>query len=148
VIRAVLLFTLVACGGGDDEPLPYPEDYRSTFVEVRNCRNSIDHDLMRIRVLAAPDTLSAYMNKTPFPDGALLIKEEFSNSDSTCSGPLARLTVMQKLPVGSSPATLDWTWYDLDGKQKIETIDEKRCISCHTSCGKPPEGYDGTCTMP
>lgn len=72
--RAWLLLAIVACGGGGGDAPPYPEDYRSTFIEVRNCRNSIDHDLQRIRVLAAPDTKDAYLNKTPFPDGALLIQ--------------------------------------------------------------------------
>jgi hypothetical protein len=148
VIRLLVIVALAACGGDDGEPPPFPEDYASTFAEVRNCRNSIDHDLMRIRVLAAPDTKDAYLAKTAFPDGALLLKEEYSNSDPTCSGPIERFTVMQKLPVGSSPATLDWTWYELDGKRKLETVDAQRCISCHTSCGKPPEGFDGTCTMP
>ena len=150
VVPALLLASLLAACGSDDsgEPPPFPADYATTYSEVRNCRNSLDHDLMRIRVLAAPDTRDAYLAKTEFPVGAMLVKEQYRDTDTSCAGPIQRYTVMKKLAAGSSPATLDWTWYELDADQKTETVDAQRCIGCHTSCGKPPEGYDGTCTMP
>lgn len=149
-MRAVVLVVLLASCSGDDggAPPPFPENYETTYFEVRDCRFSLDHDLMRIRVVAAPDTRDAYLTQTPFPTGAMLIKEQFADTDTTCSGPIQRYTVMQKLAAGSSPDTLDWTWYQLDGKRKTESVDDRRCIQCHTGCGKPPEGYDGTCTMP
>jgi hypothetical protein len=31
---------------------------------------------------------------------------------------------------------------------KIMETDIERCTRCHTGCGKPPEGHDGTCAVP
>src|SRR5690606_34595380 len=36
--------------GPDVEPL-FPEDYRDSYVEVRDCRGSGDHDLNQVRML-------------------------------------------------------------------------------------------------
>jgi hypothetical protein len=119
---------------------------------VRNCRYSLDHDLMHIRVLAAPDALTPYNGRTtPFPTGAIVLKEQYGDSDDTCTGPILNFTVMQKLEVGSAPTALDWSWQKVTADHR--TVAEKdspsaRCIQCHTGCGKPPDGYDGTCTVP
>ena len=84
----------------------------------------------------------------PFPTGAIVLKEQYKNSDTSCAGPIVDFTVMQKLDVGSSPGTLDWSWQKVSGDHHTVNTDIGRCTDCHVACGKPPDGYDGTCTVP
>ena len=145
----VLAVLLVACGPDDGAAPVFPDDYAATYQEVRGCRFSLDHDLIRIRVLASPDALTPYTGRIqPFPTGAILLKEQYADSDTRCEGPIVDFTVMAKLDVGSSPATLDWTWQKVGPDHQTVDTDIKACTQCHDSCGKAPEGYDGTCTMP
>jgi len=134
-------------GGGGTPPL-FPTDYAASYQEVRNCRASIEHGAVRIRVLAAPDALTPYTGRTaPFPTGAIVLKEEYDDSDLDCTGPKVNYTVMQKLDVGSSAETLDWTWQEVGPDLKDREADIRRCYQCHTDCNAP-EGYDHTCTVP
>lgn len=145
---AVVAVVASACGE-DTASLPYPADYASTFTEVRDCRASADHDLHHIRVLASPSAVAPYqMRAAPFPEDAVVLKEEFDFADDTCSGPAIRRTVMTKLPTGSSPETLDWSWVDVGAGKRIVSEDDSRCIGCHTDCGVAPDGHDGTCAIP
>ena len=148
------LFLLVAacaalsgCPVGSD-PL-FPEDYASTYTEVRDCRQSGDHDLHMVRVLADDVALAAYADRsTPFPAGATVVKEEYEFGDLDCSGPIAQWTVMQKLEIGGAPRELDWVWQTVDREGAVADQDPRRCVNCHQGCGVPPDGYDGTCTVP
>jgi hypothetical protein len=135
-------------GGSDAAPV-FPSDYEATYVEVRNCRGSGDHDLNNIRILADPAARTPYEDRAaPFPDGAVVLKEEYDFGDTTCEGPLKQWTVMQKLAPGSSPDTLDWAWQRVDEDRIVVEEDPPRCIGCHTSCGVAPDGYEGTCAVP
>lgn len=147
----VSLLTGGACGsdGGSADPALFPADYAATYREVRNCRFSLEHDLIRVRVLAAPDAFTAYTGRAEaFPTGAIVLKEQYDESDTTCAGPIVSYTVMQKLPVGSAPADLDWSWQEADADLHSTGTDIKRCTQCHKDCGVAPDGYDGTCTVP
>lgn len=155
-IALAALVVVAACNGADgaddetagDPPL-FPADYAASYVEVRNCRGSGDHDLHNIQILADPAALGPYQSRVnPFPVGAILLKEEFDFGDLTCAGPIKQWTVMQRLAAGSSPDTLDWSWQRVDVDRKVVEVDTPRCISCHTGCGAPPDGYEGTCAMP
>lgn len=158
--RAALAALLVSgllggCGGGegdDDtgEPPVFPEDFAATYQEVRNCRFSLEHDLTRMRVLAAPDAMGTYqMRNAPFAAGAVVLKIQYDSADTTCSGPILHYTVMQKLDAGASPDTLDWAWQKVSKDFKVDAkMDVQRCVRCHTNCGKPPEGFDATCAVP
>lgn len=156
--RALALASLVlvvpACPAGDDGddggvPPAFPEDYEGTYVEVRNCRGSGDHDLNNIRILADPAALPAYQGRdVPFPEGAVVLKEEFGFGDTTCSGELVQWTVMQKLAEGSAPDMLGWKWQEVDAARRVVSEDDSRCIGCHQGCGVEPEGYDWTCAVP
>lgn len=151
ILLATLAVGLLACGddGDNGDPPLFAVDYATAYEEVRNCRFSLDHDLQRIRILAAPDAVTPYRNRAaPFPTGAIVLKVEYADDDTSCAGPIAGFTVMQKLDTGSSSATLDWQWQKVDGKQRVMVADPMRCAQCHTSCGKPPEGFDGTCATP
>lgn len=133
---------------GGPEP-DFPADYAESYVEVRNCRGSGDHDLNNIRILASPDALEPYQGRVePFPVDAVVIKEEYDFGDITCEGPIKQWTVMTRLPDGSSPDTLDWAWQRVDLSRKVVDEDAARCINCHSGCGNLPDGYEGTCAMP
>ena len=151
-MRAAFLVALAigACGAdGGNETQLFPADYGSTYVQVRPCRTSPDHDLNSVRILADPLATDAYrMRDRPFPTGAIVLKEEHDPGDTTCSGPITFWTVMVKLPDGSSPSTLDWHWQKVDADRTVATDEEPRCYACHTTCGVPPDGYLGTCSVP
>ena len=153
VLAVLVVQALLGCSddSGDDavDPLVFPADYAATYREVRDCRFSLEHDLVRVRVLAAPDALAAYTGRAaPFPAGAVVLKEQYAEDDLTCAGPIVSFTVMQKLAPGSAAATLDWTWQETGADRRTVATNPTRCIRCHTGCGKPPEGYDATCAIP
>jgi hypothetical protein len=145
-VRALLLLCALGACADDATPPLFPADYAATYTEVRNCRSSSDHDLHRIRVLVEPQALAPYqMRSAPFPVGAIVLKAEYDFADTSCAAPPIEWTVMQKL---GTPDQLGWTWQRVDAKRNLETENDPRCIQCHTDCGVPPDGYDGTCTMP
>lgn len=139
-----------SCGDDDDGPAPvFPEDYAATWNEVRDCRSSTEHDFANIRVLADPAAEGPYLDRaTPFPEGAVVLKEEYDLGDTACEGEIVRWTVMQRLAAGSAPDTLDWRWQAVGANRRVQSQDESRCIGCHTTCGEPPDGYLGTCAVP
>jgi hypothetical protein len=148
-----IAMSFVGCGGEDPPPptdnAPFPLNYRDTYTEVRNCRSSGDHDLNKIRILADPPSLEPYMTRTmPFPVDSIVIKEEYEFADNDCTGPIKQWTIMKRLPTGSASSMLDWHWYKVDKERTIVTENEPRCIGCHTACGNPPDGYEGTCAIP
>lgn len=152
---AIALLLAVSCSGtGDDDddgPAPdFPADYAATYVEVRDCRSSGDHDLNYVRMLADPAALAPYQNRdAPFPVGSVVLKEEFDFTDTTCAGPIKQWTVMTRLADGTAPTALDWRWQRVDADRNVVGVDTPRCYGCHTGCGVPSEGgYEGTCAHP
>jgi hypothetical protein len=154
VLSAALAPGAVACGGDETHGTPsasplFPANYASTYTEVRNCRQSGDHDLNVIRVLADPAALGPYLNhNAPFPEGAVLLKEEYDFADTTCSGAITQWTVMARLATGSSPVTLDWRWQQVGDGRNVIGQDTPRCYGCHTACTGSSGGYENTCTLP
>lgn len=159
-VPIALLPLAIAFGCGDaddddgaDEPQPvFPEDYESTYTEVRNCRGSGDHDLNNIRVLADPAAVTPYQDHVdPFPEGSVVLKVEYDFGDTSCEGDPIGWTAMQRLATGSSPDTLDWTWQEVDMQRRVIEENGPACIGCHTACGgNAPPGfpYESTCTAP
>lgn len=145
---ASLLALAAAACGGDDGPEPLlPADYAATFVEVRDCRPSGDHDLRNIRVVADPAAAPRYLARdADFPLGALVVKEEFDFGDPTCAGDPVQWTVMQR--AATDAVHLGWVWQRIDADRTVVTHDEPRCFGCHAECGDAPTGYLGTCAVP
>jgi hypothetical protein len=152
----LLLLVLVPALGcpsddGDGPKLEpdFPADYAGSYVEVRDCRPSGDHELNTIRILASPSALEPYQTRSgPFPSGAVVLKEEYEFGDTDCSGPIRQWTVMRRLDDGSSPTTLDWAWQKVDGELTVVAEDTPSCYGCHQGCGQAPDGHDGTCALP
>ena len=148
VIAALL--ASAACGPGQEEPQPFfPDDYELSYVEVRDCRPSGDHDLNNMRILADPVGTSSYQNRDAnFPVGSIVLKEEYAFDDRDCTGAITQWTAMQRLEDGSASMALDWDWQRVDAERRIVGENTPRCFGCHTGCGAPPDGFDGTCAVP
>jgi hypothetical protein len=142
-VRAIAAALVVVAACSTDGPAPeFPADYASSYAEVRDCRTSADHDLHKIRILADPAAMASYVSRgAPFPDGAIVLKEEYDFADPTCAGPIVQWTVMRRIDA-------DWRWQRVDLGRAVISEDEPRCIGCHAQCGQPPDGFDGTCAVP
>ena len=142
-----LLATAVIAGCPSDEPAAEPlfaAEYASTFREVRSCRRSGDHDLAYVKVWADPVALEAYTTRAmPFPDGSVIVKEEFA--DPACTS-LTGWTAMRR-EAGLDPDAGDWHWQRLETDRTVSDDGlVQRCRSCHMECGVAPDGHDGTCS--
>lgn len=150
-LRTLVVAALAACGtdASPGEPPLFPENYAATYQEVRDCRHSLEHDLMRVRILASPDAVTPYTGRgQPFPTGSIILKEQYDGGDTDCTGPILSYTVMQKLEDGASPETLGWTWQEVGEDRKIIDSPTASCVQCHRACGQAPDGFDGTCSLP
>jgi hypothetical protein len=139
-------------GGGDVAAAVslLPADYASRFLVVRDCRNSIDHDLNRILIKADPTIAPLYLDGPfPLPAGAVIVKEEFS--DPGCTNRVG-YTLMHKEAPGTAASYGDWRWQKLDatGRVLLDGVGiggtVTRCASCHaaTDC----RARDFTCAEP
>lgn len=133
-VAAVALLAVVACAEVD-RPEPrqvIPSDYKSHFVEVRNCRVSVEHGLEYVRIRTAPEHAAIYdSGPYPFPAGALVVKEQYG--DARCTQPTG-FTVMRK-ESGSGGGDGEWAFFRLDRRER--TVEHGRpttCVSCHESC--------------
>jgi hypothetical protein len=151
-LAAVTLGIAAACTATKPSPPPeLPTDYTTTFTKVRNCLPSIEHGLVNVVVYASPSAVPTYTTLTgTYATGAMLVKEEYADSDNSCASPIQDWTVAEKLTAGSSPGTLDWHWQKINsGRTTIEDNDQT-CISCHSMCTPTGEegGYLYTCSAP
>jgi hypothetical protein len=154
-VAVACVFGVLACGDGDEDggeakdDVAFPASYADSYVEVRDCRQSGDHDLNNIRVLVDSAASTAYEGRSePFRTGSVVLKEEYEFDDVDCTGEIKQWTVMQKLEAGSSEETLDWTWQRVDRDRQLVGENNSRCVSCHTACQGNPTGYDSTCADP
>jgi hypothetical protein len=139
--RALLVFLLGCSDSASPPDAIFPADYAATYQEVRSCRRSLEH-AANIRVLVSPDAYAPYADRSaPFPVGSIVLKEQYDPSDLDCAEPLQQFTVMQKLDDG-------WAWQQTDADLHEVDVKIENCINCHDVCGKPPQGYDGTCAEP
>ena len=127
------LWLLAAVGCDPAPPISLlPADYPARFVEVRDCRSSVEHGLSHI-VVKVDASLADRYNAGPYPfdPGALVVKEEFS--DAACST-LIGIALMSKQSPGFDPRFGDWHWQGLDAARAVsEDGPLPRCATCHTA---------------
>ena len=149
MIRAVILLAVFACGNDAADEAMFPADYALTYTEVRDCRRSGDHDLRFIRVLVDPVALEPYRGRSlAFPDGAIVVKEEYPLDDPTCSEMPLEWTVMRKR--AGAGDQLGWDWQRVDSERSLVEQNQPSCFGCHDPCtgSGGASGYDHTCTDP
>jgi len=148
---AAVAIAIVSCGGGGGPgPAPGPErffplDFASTYVEVRDCRPSVDH-FPNVRVYVNPTSVTAYVDSVnPLPEGTVCVKPMYDDASCTV---LIRYEAMRKGPPGTASATGDWEWQvvSIDGTV-TESGQIPRCVNCHKldDCKRT---RDYTCTDP
>jgi len=153
--RGVLVLLLLAGGCGDEPPAPaaepavaFPADYAVSYTPQRDCRKSGDHELDFVRVLTDAAATGPYADRTTaFPDGAVVLKEQYDASDVDCTGPVVAWTVMLKHAAATE--RLGWDWQRVSADRRVLETNGSRCIGCHSGCtGAPEVGYDFTCEEP
>lgn len=148
----VVIAALLAAACADPaSPAPiaaFPADYAASYEEVRSCRKSADHELDFVRVLADPSALGPYRDRSSaFPDGAVVLKEQYEPDDASCSGPIAAWTVMRKN--AAATARSGWDWQRVAADRSVVEADTASCRGCHAGCtGAGQPGYDFTCAEP
>jgi len=119
---------------GCPAPVPtpiFPADYRDDYIEVRDCRFSIEHGGVSIRVLANEIGADAYLaNANPLPVGSVIVKEEYTGTDCEDAVP-DRWRVMRKEAPGFDPVDGDWAWQWVDPDRSVRFNDKATCIGCH-----------------
>lgn len=121
---------LVGCPPPAPTPI-FPADYRATFREVRDCRFSIEHGGVSIRVLANEIAADPYLaGANPLPEGSIVLKEEFTGPDCNDTD-LDRWRVMRKEAAGFDPQFGDWAWQWVDADGSVRFNDKTTCIGCH-----------------
>jgi hypothetical protein len=149
---AIAALALAAACGGEDtigtRAEIIPDDWETAWAELRDCRNSHEHNLHHIRVFANAAAEEPYRElspDTPYPVGAILLKPEYDYPGCNPED-IVRFTVMEKQPSGYSARGNDWRWIQTSADLTIEEDGERPgCISCHEDHCAPPVGYDMTC---
>ena len=113
------------------EPV-FPANYRDTYTEVRDCRFSIEHGGVSIRVLTNSIATQPYLaNANPLPVGSVVLKEEFNAPDCSNDADLIQWRVMRKEAPGFDPQDGDWHWQMVDDDRKVVFDDKSTCTTCH-----------------
>ena len=141
----LLLGLTVACGG---EP-PIPADFETTWSEVRTCDQGTEHDAVTTRIfvndIAEPvwkdwaDRVAASGNGAlpagemiEFPEGSVLLMEEYSGA--ACTGS-KRWTKMTRLSGGVDVDNGNWRFEtisaDEDGDPDELAPGGDGCFVCH-----------------
>jgi len=118
-------------GSGDPEPV-FPADYRTAYTEVRDCRFSIEHGGVSIRVLANDVGAQAYLNgENPLPVGSVILKEEYNGSSCSDDSALRLISVMRKESPGFDVDDGDWHWQEVTPQREVINDFKTNCIGCH-----------------
>ena len=118
------------------------------YAQVLPCRDSHDHDLRSVRILANAAAVERYVQcvrlghpcDAPFEVGATLVKYEYE-LPGCVPAELVSITVSERLPDGSFPEGGDWRWLRLGPDLKVEEDGAPtRCLDCHRQHCAPPSG--------
>jgi hypothetical protein len=128
--------------GDEAPPAFFPANFKDSYVKVRDCRRSIEHDLAQVEVYADPTAADRYLDgEYPFAAGAIVVKVEYVDTECT---ELSGYTAMQRAEEGEEDALEGWLWQKLDANRKSLSTDVNKCVACHSSCSD----RDFTCTEP
>lgn len=132
------------CDGPPASGPRFPADFQASYRELRDCRNSHEHELRHIRVFASPSAQAPYTElspRVPYPPGATLVKLEYELPGCRAED-FIEYTVLHKLAGGEGR----WLWQRVAPDRRVlEEGAPRRCVACHTFHCAPPLGYDLTC---
>ncbi|MEP0847134.1 MAG: cytochrome P460 family protein [Phycisphaerae bacterium] len=130
-IAAAILTGCPSSGDGSAEAF-FPENYRTAFTLVRDCRNSIEH-AATVRVWVNAIGAQAYLNDAnPLPVGTIVVKEQFSGAACDDDADLFLWSVMRKEEAGFDSQDGDWNWQDVSAPDRRVVVSGKTsCIGCH-----------------
>jgi hypothetical protein len=143
-------------GPSGPEPVFTLEEVERDFVEVVRCRQSHEHELHHVRVLADPDAaeifercvlsgLGGRCDVDRFDTGAVFVKYEYDWADCDPSD-FVGYTASLRLEDGDYPEGRDWHWQRLTpALDVVEDGAPARCIQCHINHCDPPDGLDMRC---
>ncbi len=116
----------------NDEPI-FPANYRSSFVETRGCRNSIEH-AATIRVWVNEIGADDYLTQSAtLPVGTIVVKEEFAGPACDDDSVLVFWAAMKKEAAGFDPDLKDWRFQEVASPDRRVTQNGgAACITCHT----------------
>lgn len=150
----VVLVAVTGCEPEDGPTSLLSDDWRSTYLEVRGCRASPDHDLEHVALWMDPASKVKWdtcVDAFPeggstctegFPEGATFVKPQYL--DGACTQ-LLRISIAKK--DRRFAETGGWHWQEIafDGERESITKDgaQPRCVGCHATC----DGFDQRCYM-
>lgn len=154
-VAALLAAAAAGCDDGGEPAIEsvVPPDFETRWVELRDCRQSIEHELEYVRLLADADTAAMYARcvvesspcSEPFATGATLVKPHYRDAQCT---ELTGYTAARREAPGESDDASGWRWQVLDADGHVERDGELAdCVSCHTTLCGPGAGYDLRCVM-
>lgn len=148
-LSAALVAALSGCDAADpgqaDAGRPvFADDWASTYVELRGCRLSIEHELEYIRVLADPAAAAQFGAcldaeagpgcDPPFAEGAVLLKAQYRDDD--CADLLGFTAVRREAAAPAAGGGWRWQSVDPDGAVTLDGA-PPTCVGCHQTCEGP-----------
>jgi hypothetical protein len=141
-----------------------PSDWEDSLVEMRDCRQSIDHQLEFVRLLVSENVAPDYERcvtrgecDEPFEAGSLFLKPQYRDAD--CKD-LVQFTLSKREQRVSRPGTEGWRWQVVraDGNVELDAVAPNdtapndtatndtaaSCTSCHSQCDG---SFDLRCAM-
>ncbi len=157
LLSLVVLMVSFAGGCDSEDTSPakiYPADWRESYLEVRGCRASPDHDLEFVSLWMDPASKAQWDSCVdafpegdstcgdPFPEGATFLKPQYL--DPACTE-LARLSIARK--ASGFDDVGGWHWQEVlvtNGRERVSHDGAlTRCSGCHALC----DGHDMRCYM-
>ena len=144
-----LFFSFSACSGSWDDEVVAPEDFRATYEQLHECKQSAHPAADYVITWLSPDALpiweavQAGETDADFEVGAISVKSQYS--DSSCSE-LTGYTLMEKVSTESDAPRGGWKWQFTNEYGECSNCDAgDGCVSCHTGCTSGPSLF---CTQP
>jgi hypothetical protein len=147
----LVLTLLPACASWDDK-VAFPENFRSSYKKLHDCKKSAHPSGQHVVTWMSPDGLATWAkvadapagstDEVVVPEGMVLVKVQYD--DAKCED-LESFTVMRKLAPGAAPAAGDWLWQQVDADGECLNCDNgSGCAGCHAPCGPA----NRICTQP
>ncbi len=143
------LCALVNCTGQWDDSVVAPENFRSSYDQVHECKQSAHPAADYVVTWLSPDAqpvweaLSNGETDVEFEVGTVSVKSQYS--DSNCST-LTGYTLMEKTSVAEDAPHGGWRWQYINEFGECSNCDATDgCAGCHSGCTSGPKFF---CTQP